>query len=123
MKNVITSLALLIFVTGFSQTTIKEEAEITKTVKVENMAVVITVDSAEELESSFTLNDIEELLDLSEDNETVSFKIVCRGNYMSNGIKSSMSYKVEGNSNNSDDFLKSVEKIRTSAIKYYNSKN
>jgi hypothetical protein len=123
MKNVITSLVLLIAALGFSQTTIKEEAEITKTVRVENIAVVITVDSAEEIESSVTLDDIKEILDLSEDNETVSFKIVCRGNYMSNGIKSSMSYKVEGNTNNSEDFLKSVEKIRTSAINYYNNKN
>lgn len=123
MKNVITSLVLLITAMGFSQTTINNEAEITKTIKVENIAVVITVDSAEEIESSVTLDDIKDILALSEDDETVSFKIVCRGNYMSNGIKSSISYKVEGNTNNSEDFLKSVEKIRTSAINYYNNKN
>ncbi|WP_439151595.1 hypothetical protein [Winogradskyella sp.] len=123
MKNVITSLVLLMTALGFSQTTIKEEAEITRTVSVENVDVAITVDSAEEIESTFTIDDIKELLDLSSDNEMVSFKIVCRGDYMSNGKKSSMSYKVEGNSNNRDDFLKSVEKIRTSAIKYYNNKN
>lgn len=95
MKNVITSLVLLITAMGFSQTTINNEAEITKTIKVENIAVVITVDSAEEIESSVTLDDIKDILALSEDDETVSFKIVCRGNYMSNGIKSSISYKVE----------------------------
>ena len=81
------------------------------------------MDSAEEIESSVTLDDIKDILALSEDDETVSFKIVCRGNYMSNGIKSSISYKVEGNTNNSEYFLKSVEKIRTSAINYYNNKN
>lgn len=123
MKNVITSLVLLMTALGFSQTTIKQEAEIIKTVKVENVDVVVTVDSAEEIESTFTIEDIKEMLDLSENNETVSFKIVCRGDYMSNGNKSSISYKVEGNSNDSDNFLKSVEKIRTSAIKYYNNKN
>ena len=41
---------------------------------------------------------------------------------MSNGKKSHISYTVEGNSNEPEAFLKSIEKIRTSAINYYNNK-
>jgi hypothetical protein len=33
-----------------------------------------------------------------------------------------VSYKVDGNSNDLDTFIATVEKIRTAAIKYYNNK-
>jgi hypothetical protein len=90
--------------------------------KVENMSIEVTVDSADDLESTFQVEDIIEILgDLSED-ETISFKIICNGKKMSNGIKSHVSYKVDGNSNELDAFITTVEKVRTAAINYYNNK-
>ncbi len=42
---------------------------------------------------------------------------------MSNGVKSKVSYKIEGSSNDLESFLIGIEKIRTAAINYYNNKN
>lgn len=121
MKNLFTCLALVITVLGFSQSkTVLGEAK--GTTKVENISITITVDSLKEFESTFNIEDIKEILDMSDANETISFKIVCNGETMSNGKKSHMSYAIEGNSDEPETFLKGVEKIRNSAIKYYTNK-
>jgi len=122
-KNVIVCLALLISALGFSQSKPANGLVVKETPKVEQVSVVVTVDSAEEVESTFKLEDIKELIASSDDNETITFKIICNGKEMSNGLKSHMSYKVEGNSDDVEGFLKSVEKIKSSAIKYYQNKN
>lgn len=123
MKNLIICLSLLLTTVAFSQTKSANDMVVKETTKIENVAVSIEVDSAEDIESNFKIDDIKEILDASSENETVSFKIICNGDKMFNGKKSSMSYKVEGNSNNKTSFIKSVEKIRNSAIKYYKNKN
>ena len=108
---------------GFSQSYTVKGIVVTETTQVENVSVAVTVDSAEDIESTFNIEDIKEILESSANNEVVSFKIICNGNYRSNGNKSSLSYRVEGNSNDQKRFLKSIKKIRKSAIKYYNNKN
>jgi len=122
MKNLITCLALLLTTFAFSQSKSINGKIVDDTPKVERVSVTVTVDSAEEIESTFKLENIKEIIESSEDNETMSFKIICNGDKMSNGKKTSMSYKVEGNSNDKESFLKSVKKIRTSAIKYYKNR-
>lgn len=122
MKNLVTSLILLISVVGFSQSQKVNGVVVKETTKVENIAVTVTVDSAEEIESTFKMDDIKEIIEASQEDETLSFKIICNGKPMSNGVKSHMSYKIEGNSNESEEFLKGIEKLRASAIKYYNNK-
>ena len=42
---------------------------------------------------------------------------------MSNGVKSSMSYEIKGNTSDKKTFLESIKKLREAAIKYYKSKN
>lgn len=121
MKNLITCLALVVTTLGFSQSKTLL-GEVKETAKVENMSITVTVDSLEEIESTFKIEEIKEILDMSEANETISFKIVCNGETMSNGKKAHMSYAVEGNTDEPESFLKSVEKIRNSAIKYYKNK-
>ena len=121
MKNLITCLALVVTTLGFSQSK-TALGEVKETTKVENMSITVTVDSLEEIESTFKVADIKEILDMSEANETISFKIVCNGETMSNGAKAYMSYTVEGNTDEPESFLKSVRKIRNSAIKYYKNK-
>lgn len=123
MKNLITCLVVLVTTLGFSQSKSINGVVTEHTTKIENIALIVTVDSAEEIESTFKLDSIKEILESSNDNETISFKIICNGDEMSNGKKSRMSYAIEGNSNDTESFLKSVEKIRASAIKYYKNKN
>lgn len=119
MKNLILPLVLFVSFLGYSQSRSAEDIDLRKETKVESFGIVATVDSLEELESTFTVNDIKEMFDLTDKNQAVSFKLVCNGDLMSNGKKSNMSYKVEGTANEEEIFLKRVEKIRKAAIKYY----
>jgi hypothetical protein len=120
--HVMIGLVFLCSIMGFSQSVSTNGIVVKEVTKVENMSIAITVDSADDLDSTFQVKDIKEILgDLSED-ETISFKIICNGKKMSNGIKSHVSYKVDGNSNDLNTFIATVEKIRTAALKYYNNK-
>ncbi len=91
-------------------------------VKVSNIDVSVIVDSAEDIESTFDVKDIKELLDLSELNEPLAFEIICKGDKMSNGKSTTLSYRVKGNTNDTKGFLKSVKEVRKAAIKYYKNK-
>jgi hypothetical protein len=122
-KNLTTSLVILLALSGYSQSKAINGMVVKETTRVENVSVEVTVDSAEEIESSFKVEDIKEILDTSSDNETLSFKITCNGDKMSNGVKSKVSYRIEGSSNEIEVFLICVEKIRSAAINYYNNKN
>lgn len=90
--------------------------------KVENISVVVTVDSAEELESTFNLEDFKDLINETGENEELSFKIICNGDLMKNGKKSSLSYEVKGDAADLDNFLERVWSIREAAVNYYNNK-
>jgi hypothetical protein len=126
-KNVIICLALLILSFGFSQShsmknDINAEATyINEEIKLKNVSIEVTVDSAEEIKSTFTTKGIKELLDDTDEGEDISFKIICNGVKMSNGSKSHASYEVKGNTDNKKQFLKSIKKIRKAAIKYYHN--
>lgn len=122
MKNLFTVLALCASVVIFAQTqNLKGEVKITE-VKLENLKIEVEVDSAEEIKSTFTVDDFKEILENTGENEKLTFKIKCNGEEMSNGVKSSMSYEIKGNSNEKEAFLKNVTKLRKAALKYYNSK-
>ena len=123
MKNVLTILGLLLITNSFAQTNSKKGKITYKEVKIESVAIEVDVDSAEELETTFTMEDIKEMLDDTNSGETVSFKITCNDKLMSNGKKSNISYRIEGNTDKKEDFLKSIEKIRESALNYYKNKN
>lgn len=118
MKNVITILALVASLLGFGQSeSLKGKAK--ETSKVESVSIAVTVDSVEELESTFKTEDIKKMIEATNENETYSFTITCNGEVMSNGEKSKVTYSVEGNSNQPEKFLRSVEVIRTTAINHY----
>ncbi|MFK7833518.1 MAG: hypothetical protein AB8B52_09590 [Winogradskyella sp.] len=123
MKNVMTSLVLLLSIFSFGQSKSLNGMVVQKTTKVENISIIVTVDSAMDVENSFKIEDIKKIIESSDDDEIVSFKIICNGETMSNGKKSNLSYKVEGKSNAEGQFIKSVEKIRTAAINYYHNKD
>ncbi|WP_456437246.1 hypothetical protein [Psychroserpens sp.] len=122
MKKLFTIFTLLLTTISFSQSE-DIEFEITEgNLKVSDLSVSVTVDSAEEVESTFKVKDIKELLKESVDVENISFEIICNGDMMSNGEKSTLSYKVNGNSDDVNSFLKSIKKMRKAAIKYYKNK-
>lgn len=114
MKLVFTILSLLLTTIGFSQSE--------SNLKVNDLSVSVTVDSVEEVESTFKVEDIKELLKESVDVEEMSFEIICKGKMMSNGKKSTLSYKVHGSSDDVNGFLKSIKKMKKAAIKYYQNK-
>ena len=122
MKNLITVLALCFATSIFAQSqNLKGEVKVTD-VKIENVKIEVEVDSVEEIESSFTIEDFKQLLDETSEGEDLTFKIKCNGKKMSNGLKSSMSYEVKGNTSDKETFLENVAKLRKAAIKYYQSK-
>ncbi|WP_179344171.1 hypothetical protein [Winogradskyella ursingii] len=123
MKYVIVILAVLISTTSFGQSK-KINGNVTKdkVVKVENVKIEVSVDSADDLESNFKIEDLRELFKHSSENEAISIKIICNGKKRDDGIESHVSYKVDGNSNDIEGLIKSVEVIRKAAVKYYNDK-
>lgn len=73
--------------------------------------------------STFKIEDFVEILNEAQPNEDITFELKCNGKKMTNGTNSSMSYTIHGNTNEKEKFLASVEKVRSSAIKYYKTKN
>jgi hypothetical protein len=90
--------------------------------KVTDIKILVTVDSLEDLESTFKIKDIKKALNQVDDHENVSFEIVCKGEPISNGKNTTLSYRVNGNTENAKGFLKSIKTIRIAAIKYYKNK-
>ncbi|MDO1502534.1 hypothetical protein Q2T40_20555 [Winogradskyella maritima] len=123
MKTIITSLAIFMTAFTFGQTLTGNAKKTTlKDAKVTDFKIEVTVDDAQELESTFKVEDFREILNESEPGEAVTFKLTCNGRVLDNGVKSHVSYKIEGNTNNIDDFLEGVKKVREAGIKYYNKK-
>ncbi len=122
MKTVFTILGLLVATVNFSQAQNLEANVTTQDTKIINLSVSVTVDSAEEVESTFNMKDIKKILNEVEGNEDLSFEITCNGEEISNGVTSKVSYRVTGNSSDTKGFIKSIKKIRKAAIKYYDNK-
>ena len=122
MKNLIKLLVILTLSLTFTQAQNLTAKINTSEVKIENIKIEVEVDSAEEIEYCFTIDDFESLLDEADEGEELSFKIKCKRKEMSNGVESSMSYEIKGNTSDKKTFLKSIKKLREAAIKYYKSK-
>lgn len=122
MKNVLKILTLLVATLSFGQINTNEQEVTLDNIKVSHINMSVTVDSAEDIKSTFEISDLKELIALSDQNEPLSFEIICNGDTMSNGKSTTLSYKVKGNSKDTKGFLKSVKKVRRAAIKYYKNK-
>ncbi|WP_282043686.1 hypothetical protein [Winogradskyella flava] len=124
MKNFITGLSLLMIALTFGQTKSLSGTLETfeKETKIENLKIEITVDSAEEIKSTFSTEDIKRILDEISEDESIIFKMTCNNKNASSGYKSSASYTVKGNTDDKDFFIKSIKKVRKAAIKYYKNR-
>lgn len=123
MKTVFTFLGLFIatITLSFAQ---EVKGQITMDdIQLRDLKISVTVDSAEEIKEVFKVGDIKELLEEMSANEDVSFELICNGEAMSNGKMSSLTYKIDGNTNNIKEFIKGVREIRKGAINYYNNKD
>lgn len=120
-KKMFTCLMLTIATVAFSQNKLHGKTSNLSHTKISNLEVVVTVDSAKDIENTFKVEDIKEILNEADSNEAISFSLVCNGTMMSNGKKSTMTYKIEGDTGEPEEFLTLVSRLRTSAIKYYNN--
>lgn len=123
MKAAITMAFLLLVTISLGQTQNFKDSESLQVTKVSDFKISVTVDSAEDLETTFKMNDVKDVLNEVSEDESLSFEIICNGHEMSNGEKSKVSYKVKGNSNDLKGFLKTVKKVRKGAINYYKNKH
>ena len=122
MKTVFTFLGLLIATVVCGQAQNLEANVTTENTKITNVSVSVTVDSAEEVESTFKMKEIREILNEVEGDEELTFEIFCVGDNISEGVTRKVSYRVTGNSNDKKRFLKGIRKIRKAALTYYNNK-
>lgn len=121
-RNILMFLLLSLSIVAFGQTKPKQGLATSETVKVDSLAVTVTVDSIEDIESTFKTEHLAEIVQMASENQSLSFKITCNKKTSSSSIKSSVSYKILGNSDDADGFLNDIEKVRAAAIKYYNNK-
>lgn len=119
MKKIITILALALTTYGFSQTKVIEGEANADTVKVEGVSITVTADSAEEVKSTFTVEDIETIFKDTAPDTNITFKLICNKDAKAN---SEMSYTIKGNSDDFEQFIERVKKVRDSAIKYFEKK-
>ena len=119
MKKLFTILGLSLGVLGFAQESNfnLDNAETT----VSNIAMEVTVDSVEDLESTFKMKDLKEMLEFT-GSKDMTFKLTCRGELMSNGKFSTMSYEVEKGEMSDKQFIRLVKELRKSAIEYFKNK-
>ena len=123
MKHLIKLSLILLPIMSFSQNENKETSQFIKQVKFESFNVTVTINSAKELEDTFKIEDIIEIINSSDENQDLSFEIICNSDALLNNQKSYVAYKIEGKSDKKETFLKQVEKIRSAAISYYKSNN
>ena len=123
IKLVIAAIVFCVSLNSLAQAKIVTGKTDIQDVKIENVSITVEVDSADEIESTFKVEDLEDIFENAQSGEDISFKLKCNGRKMSNGVRSSMSYTINGNTNDKASFLEGVAKVRASAIKYYKSKN
>jgi hypothetical protein len=124
-KMITTVIVFFMFSFGFSQT--NEQPKNTKQgiIKIEGLSLQIKINSADELENeTFQNSDIKSIFksDKSEIGTPISLEIICNKEITDNKVDSSMSFKINGNSNNMESFIKAFEKIKQTAINYYKNK-
>lgn len=118
-KKLVLCIALTVASIGFSQSQIEGSVSNLSQNKITNLEMVVTVDSAKDIENTFKVEDIKKILKETKENEVITFSLICNGSMMSNEKKSTITYKIKGNSSEPEEFLTLVTKLRKSAIEYY----
>jgi len=122
MKTFITTCLLALTTIFYAQDSNLSGEIKMENIKTEGMSVSVTVDSASDIERTFKIDDIEELFELLSEDEELSFEMICENKLAKQGVSKSVTYRANGNSDDKEAFLSTVKKIRSAAIKYYNTK-
>ena len=125
MNHVFTILALLFSTISFAQNDNlngKISVEKEQTIAIRDLKLSVTVDSDEDIERTFSVEDIREIVEMADDNENITFEIFLEDKSVKEGVTKSVSYKVKGNTNEKDGFLESVKRIRNASLNFYTDK-
>jgi len=115
MKKLFTIFGLIAGVVAFAQeNNVKISLDETQ---FNEVSMELTIESAEDLEETFKMEDLVELMDMS-NGKSAKFKLTCRGERMTNGEFSTMSYAIEQGNMTEKEFIRVVKKLRKSAIQY-----
>ena len=106
---------LLIGCLGFAQNDVSE----LKNIQLKNLGIKVTVDSPEEIEESIESDHIRSLAKRAKEKQPIALELICKS-HKNEKVMTKVSYKVEGFTDNVDDFLQLVDKVKKSAINYYN---
>jgi len=116
MRNTITLLLLFCSTLFFSQNNNKENEQV-----FENLKLEITIDSYDDVKH-INLSDIKHVFKQSKTNQPIEFKVHCNNITNINAkVITDLSFKVNGNSNEIDSFMKKIKTIKKSIKKYYNN--
>lgn len=116
MRSTITLLFLFCSTLFFAQNNSKENELIFEDLKLE-----ITIDSYDDVKD-INLNDIKSIFKQSKINQPIEFKVHCNNiTNIESSIITNLSFKVNGNSNEIDSFIKKIKTIKKSIKKYYNN--
>lgn len=122
MKYVCTMLSLLFVSLTFGQSEKGTQKTTRQHLEISDIDVSVTVDSIEDIESTFELESIKELLEVSIDIETIAFQIVCNDTKSNLGTQRQLSYKVEGKYEDINTLIERVKKMKQAAINFYKNK-
>lgn len=119
-KTLILCSVFLIPFLGFCQSEIDKKPD---TFKVEALSIEVTIDSVEELKTTFEEQDLEELFMIMEADEEIAFKLNCTFEEAKDKLKGSMTYVIKGKANEKEKLKKSIKKAKATVLKFYNLKN
>lgn len=122
MRHLFTIIVLLVVTTGYGQSNPVKDEVSSEVVKKEGFSVTLDVHSAEELESKFKTIDIKEILSLLGEFQKFTFEIICNEENSSGKLKQKISFKLDGNSTDINDWTARIEKMKTLAIAFYKNK-
>lgn len=92
-------------------------------IKIDSLSIEAIIDLVEELETTCEKESMEKLFSELGDIDDITFKLTCKGKPSANGVDSSVSYEIKGNSAQKDVFLAQVELIKWAARAFYNKQN
>ena len=121
MKHLIIIGLLIVNSLGFAQNELNSSTETSSKYEIHDLGMSVSVDSAEELKSVLTPESITQFTEMATTDETITFELKCNYKNLNENRTFFKSYKIVGSTGNLNDFLKLIEKTKTSALNDYNT--
>ena len=117
MKNLIIYVMMIAAQYAASQNLEGNAFEKDANTQIADFKMAVSVASEADLNKTFTMNDLDQLINRVSDDQSVSFELTCKTS--ANKGSKSISYKIEGNASDIESFREGVVKIRKAAVKYF----